>query len=93
MRQDHPRVAIVGTGNIARVHARALAAVAAQFARVLAALAAGRRPPVGPAEARRTMALVAGIYASAFTGSPVTPGQLAPGTPFSGQMNGGNPAW
>ena len=30
MRQDHPRVAIVGTGNIARVHARTLAAVAAQ---------------------------------------------------------------
>lgn len=66
---------------------------AAQFARVLAALAAGQRPPVGPAEARRTMALVAGIYASAFTGRPVTPGQLAPGTPFYGQMNGGNPAW
>jgi len=66
---------------------------AAQFARVLAALAAGQRPPVGPAEARRTLALVAGIYASAFTGRPVTPGQLAPGTPFYGQMNGGNPAW
>jgi predicted dehydrogenase len=62
---------------------------AAQFAHVLAALRAGRRPPVGPAEAGRTMALVAGIYASAFTGRPVTPGQLAPGTPFYGQMNGG----
>jgi predicted dehydrogenase len=66
---------------------------AAQFAHVLAALGAGRRPPVGPAEARATMALVAGIYASAFTGRPVTPEQLAPGTPFYGQMNGGNPAW
>jgi predicted dehydrogenase len=66
---------------------------AAQFGHVLAALAAGRRPPVGPAEARRTMALVAGIYASAFTGRPVTPGQLVPGTPFYGQMNGGNQAW
>jgi predicted dehydrogenase len=66
---------------------------AAQFAAVLTALAAGRRPPVGPASARRTMALVAGIYASAFTGAPVTPGQLAPGTPFYGQMNGGNAAW
>jgi predicted dehydrogenase len=66
---------------------------AAQFAHVLAALGAGRRPPVGPAEARATMALVAGIYASAFTGTPVTPEQLAPGTPFHGQMNGGNPAW
>ena len=66
---------------------------AAQFAHVLAALGTGRRPPVGPAEARATMALVAGIYASAFTGRPVTPEQLAPGTPFYGQMNGGNPAW
>jgi predicted dehydrogenase len=65
---------------------------AAQFAHVLAALGAGRRPPVGPAEAGRTMALVAGIYASAFTGRPVTPAQLAPGTPFYGQMNGGIPA-
>jgi predicted dehydrogenase len=65
---------------------------AAQFAHVLAALGAGRRPPVGPAEAGRTMALVAGIYASAFTGRPATPEQLAPGTPFYARMNGGNPA-
>jgi predicted dehydrogenase len=66
---------------------------AAQFAAVLSALAAGGRPPVAPAEARRTMALVAGIYASAFTGAPVTPARVGPGTPFYGQMNGGNPAW
>jgi predicted dehydrogenase len=64
---------------------------AAQFEHVLSALANGRRPPVGPAEARRTMALVAGIYASAFTRQPVTPEQLAKGTPFYGQMNGGKP--
>ena len=62
---------------------------AAQFAHVLAALAAGRRPPVGPAAARRTLALVAGIYASAVTRRPVTPEELAPGTPFYSQMNGG----
>jgi predicted dehydrogenase len=66
---------------------------AAQFAHVIAALGAGARPPVGPAEARRTMALVAGIYASAFTGSQVTAEQLAPGTPFYDQMNGGNRTW
>ena len=66
---------------------------AAQFAAVLTALAAGRWPPVGPAAARCTMALVAGIYASAFTGASVTPGRLLPGTPFYGQMNGGNTAW
>ena len=64
---------------------------AAQFAHVLAALGAGCRPPVGPAAARPTMALVAGIYASAFTGRPVTPEELAPGTPFYGQMNGARP--
>jgi predicted dehydrogenase len=61
---------------------------AAQFRSVLDAMAAGQRPPVGPADARRTMALVAGIYASAFTRKPVTPDELAPGTPFYGQMNG-----
>jgi hypothetical protein len=35
------------------------------------------------------MALAAAIYASAFTRRPVTPGDLAPGTPFYSQMNGG----
>jgi hypothetical protein len=39
------------------------------------------------------MALVAGIYASAFTRSRVTAEQLAPGTPFYSQMNGGNRTW
>ncbi len=66
---------------------------AAQFAAVLAALEAGRRPPVAPAESRRTLALVAAIYASAFTKRPVTPGDLAPGSPFYDQMNGGTPRW
>jgi predicted dehydrogenase len=61
---------------------------AAQFRHVYAALAQGRRPPVGPAEARRTMSLVAGIYASAFSGKPATPGQLVPGSPFYDRMNG-----
>ena len=40
-------------------------------------------------DARRTMSLVAAIYASAFTGRPVTPADLAPGTPFYDSMNGG----
>jgi predicted dehydrogenase len=65
----------------------------AQFREVLAALSAGRRPPVSPAESRRTMALVAAIYASAFTRRPVTPDDLAPGTPFYNQMNGGMSSW
>lgn len=66
---------------------------AAQFARVLAALRDGRRPPVTPPEARRTMALIAGIYASAFTRRPVTPAELAPPAAFYTAMNGGHEAW
>jgi predicted dehydrogenase len=66
---------------------------AAQFARVLAALRDGRRPPVTPPEARRTMALIAGIYASAFTRRPVTPADLAPSAAFYTAMNGGHEAW
>jgi predicted dehydrogenase len=66
---------------------------AAQFTRVLTALRAGRRPPVAPAESRRTMALIAAIYASAFTKKPVTPDDLAPGTPFYDRMNGGKSQW
>jgi predicted dehydrogenase len=62
---------------------------AGQFARVIAALRAGQPPPVTPGEARRTMALIAGIYASAFTRRRVSPGDLAPGSPFYGAMNAG----
>jgi predicted dehydrogenase len=61
---------------------------AAQFAHVLSALRDGRRPPVGPAQARGTLSLAAGIYASAFARRPVTPDYLAPGTPFYQRMNG-----
>jgi predicted dehydrogenase len=66
---------------------------AAQFRHVLKALRDGRRPPVEPKESRRTMALVAAIYASAFTRRPVTPDDLAPGTPFYDRMNGGKAPW
>jgi predicted dehydrogenase len=66
---------------------------ASQFIQVLDALRVGRRPPVAPAESRRTMALIAAIYASAFTKRPVTPDDLAPGTPFYARMNGGNSRW
>jgi len=65
----------------------------AQFAEVLACLAAGRRPPVGPDESRRTLSLVAGIYAAAFTGHLVTPADLGPGSPFYERMDGGKAPW
>ncbi|MGI5238298.1 Gfo/Idh/MocA family protein [Dactylosporangium sp. CA-139066] len=62
----------------------------AQFDEVLAAVARGAPPPVEVAEARRTLALVAGIYASAFTGRPVGPGDLGP---FYHSMQGSGPPW
>ena len=66
----------------------------AQFREILTALRAGTRPPVETADSRRTLSLVAAIYASAFQGGcPVTPGDLAPGTPFYEAMNGGRAAW
>jgi predicted dehydrogenase len=64
-----------------------------QFAEVLACLAAGRRPPVTPDESRRTLSLVAAIYAAAFTGQPVTPADLGPGSPFYDRMDGGKAPW
>jgi predicted dehydrogenase len=64
-----------------------------QFAEVLTCLVAGRRPPVAPAESRRTLSLVAAIYAAAFTGQPVTPADLRPGSPFYERMDGGQAPW
>ncbi|MBV9445737.1 MAG: Gfo/Idh/MocA family oxidoreductase [Streptosporangiaceae bacterium] len=66
---------------------------AAQFREVLSSLRDGRRPPVAPADSRRTLALATAIYASAFTRRPVTPAGIGPGTQFYGQMNGGSFGW
>jgi hypothetical protein len=35
------------------------------------------------------MSLIAGIYAAAFTGRTIQPGDIGPGTPFYDTMNGG----
>ena len=51
----------------------------AQFAAVLDALDAGTPPPVPLAETRRTVELIAAIYASAFTGRRVARGELGTG--------------
>jgi predicted dehydrogenase len=61
---------------------------AAQFAAVLRALRQRSAPPVTAVDALVTMRLVAGIYASAFLGRPVTPGDLGPQSPFYLRMNG-----
>jgi predicted dehydrogenase len=66
----------------------------AQFGEILSALRTGRRPPVGTTDSRRTLSLIAAIYASAFQGGcRITPADLAPGTPFYEAMNGGRSAW
>ena len=66
----------------------------AQFGEILSALRTGIRPPVGTTDSRRTLSLIAAIYASAFQGGcRVTPADLAPGTPFYEAMNGGRSAW
>jgi predicted dehydrogenase len=66
---------------------------AAQFREIMSSLQATSRPPVAPPDARRTLTLVAAIYASAFLQRPVTHADLAPGTRFYGQMNGGTYGW
>jgi predicted dehydrogenase len=66
---------------------------AAQFAAVLDALETGERPPVTIADARATMELVAAIYASAFTGSRVARGDIAPGSPYYHRMDGDRAPW
>jgi predicted dehydrogenase len=83
------RAAPAGTGAAPGTNGRS--GHADQFSAVLAALTAGQPPPVRPVDARRTMSLVAAIYASAFTGRPVTPEDVAPGTPFYASMNGRQP--
>jgi predicted dehydrogenase len=65
----------------------------AQFAEVLRALRDGRPPPVDITQTRRTMRLVAGIYAAASTRCPVTPAELDAGSPFYQRMCGSDPLW
>jgi predicted dehydrogenase len=60
----------------------------AQFAQVLSCLRDGTPPPVVPADSRRTLALVAAIYASGATGRPLSPADLTPGNPFYQSMGG-----
>jgi predicted dehydrogenase len=65
----------------------------AQFAVVLDALASGTPPPVTLPDTRLTVELIAAIYASAFTGSPVLRGELTPDSPFYHRMDGTGAPW
>jgi predicted dehydrogenase len=66
---------------------------AAQFAAVLDALETSMPPPVTIPDTVATMKLVAGIYASAFTGAPVARGQIGPKSPFYDRMDGTGAPW
>lgn len=61
----------------------------AQLSALLDAYERGEQPPVSGVEARRTLELVAGIYASALTGKPVLRTELTEDNPFYHSMNGG----
>jgi predicted dehydrogenase len=86
-----------GHEDVARCWARTRSAArsghAAQVGAVLDALDAGAAPPVTPADTRRTMELIAALYASAFTGTPIHSGQIGPGHPFAARMDGTGAPW
>ncbi|WP_020671100.1 Gfo/Idh/MocA family protein [Amycolatopsis nigrescens] len=61
----------------------------AQLTGLLAAIRAGTRPACGGADGRRVLELIAALYKAAFTGLPVTAGEIGPGDPFHEAMHGG----
>lgn len=64
-----------------------------QLGDVLEAVQRGSPLPVGLAEARGTLELVAATYASAFTGTVVRAGDIGPGNPFYERMDGTGAPW
>ena len=65
----------------------------AQFREIVRALRAGTPPPVCTADARPTLQLVAGIYASAFGRTAISPADLGPASPHYELMQGDGPVW
>jgi predicted dehydrogenase len=66
---------------------------AAQFADIIDNLEKGQRPGSTGEGARRTLELVTGLYASAFTGTRVRREDLRPGNPFYHRLHGDHPDW
>ncbi|GAB3614390.1 Gfo/Idh/MocA family protein [Humibacter ginsengisoli] len=66
---------------------------AAQFAAILRAIENGDRLPVSLTDARSTLELIAGIYASAFTGRRIDSGEIDAGSPFYRSMAGSGAPW
>jgi predicted dehydrogenase len=65
----------------------------AQFTRIADALDGNAAPPVTIEDARRTLELLAAIYASAFTGKRVRAGEIDPTSPFYQRMDGTGAPW
>jgi len=65
----------------------------AQFLRIADALDGKTAPPVTVEDARRTLELLAAIYASAFTGKRVRAGEIDPTSPFYQRMDGSGAPW
>jgi len=65
----------------------------AQFLRIADALDGKTAPPVTVEDARRTLELLAAIYASAFTGKRVRAGEIDPTSPFYQRMDGTGAPW
>jgi predicted dehydrogenase len=64
---------------------------AAQLTLLLDAYERGERPPMSGVEGRQALELATGIYASAFTGRPVTREELTVDDPFYHRLDGGSP--
>lgn len=62
--------------------------LSAQLAAFLDAYDQQAAPPVSGDDLRRTLAFVAALYKSAFTGQPVRQGEITPDDPFYHAMNG-----
>ncbi|HEX5859312.1 MAG TPA: Gfo/Idh/MocA family oxidoreductase [Microbacterium sp.] len=66
---------------------------AAQFAAIAAAREAGTPAPVSITDARQTLSLSAALYASAFTDTTISAGDIGPGHPFYDSMEGTGAPW
>lgn len=65
----------------------------AQLSAIFDAMEAGTPLPVGLGDSRRTMELVAAIYASSFTGRTVRRGEIDVSSPFYTRMAGSGAPW
>ncbi|OXS36805.1 Gfo/Idh/MocA family protein [Streptomyces sp. XY006] len=65
----------------------------AQLGALLDAYDTGTRPPGSGQDARATLEFAAALYKAAFTGRPVSAGEIRPGDPFYEAMHGEHPDW